>query len=399
MTASRRDPEVARWLRVPIWWLLGITALGLVLLVEPVLDLRHQAHIQRVGVPVSGTILGSWDGGRRVPVSFSPPGGGDQVTATAWGPGDADQAIGPVRLQVDPDDAAQARLAGPLPTHDLVETAILLACVVAALAAWLVTRHRCVRRSERLAASDHPAYRMVGVPVPGRFARRRWRLHLYPLDVAPGAAPVCTVPVIGSTTSTTRRLVEVKGEPRPGGSVVAIDPHLGRIWWPAGRVLVTGRTPLPEPDAAATGLDGGSRWWLLGVGVLLIVYSFAFAEDPRSLEERSETTTATVIEGHGAGVQPTPVRYVVDRTTHGSSPSLAGPQRAGDRVVLAYDPEAPSRTWQPGTDAELPGSVPPGGLLALYLGIVCIGLGVVFARPPTPDRWGDGRGRWAQPLR
>ncbi|MGN6695147.1 MAG: hypothetical protein ACTHN0_13310, partial [Aquihabitans sp.] len=91
--------------------------------------------------------------------------------------------------------------------------------------------------------------------------------------------------------------------------------------------------------------------------------------------------------------------FEVDGVRHESSLDLAGPQEAGDQIVLAYDPESPTRTWQPGTDEEIPGSAPPGDLLAFYLGILCIGLGVVFARPALPDRWSSGRGGGLLPLR
>ncbi len=251
MSALPRDPEVVRWLRRPIWWLLGIGALALLFLVEPVLDLRTDARIRDVGVPVEGTILGSWDGGRRVPVTFTPPGGGERVTATAWGAADATAAVGPIDLQVDPHDLQQVRIAGPLEVSDVLDGVALFGTILVALLLWLVARRRCVRRSERLASADQPAYRMVGVPVPGRFARSRWRLHLYPLDVPPGTPPVCSLPIIGESATTHRRLVDVKGEPRPGGTAVVLEPETGRIWWPAGQ------TPMP---VATAGGSSRSAW-------------------------------------------------------------------------------------------------------------------------------------------
>lgn len=395
-----------------MWWLLGVGALTLLFLIEPILDLRTEARIRDTGVPVEGTVLGSWDGGRRVPVSFTPPGGGDQVTATAWGPIDSSAAIGPVDLQVDPRDLQQVRVAGPLETIDVLEGAALFGTVIVALLLWLLARHRCQRRSERLAAAEQPAYRMVGVPVPGRVARSRWRLHLYPLDVGSGAVPVCTIPIIGEAGSTHRRLVDVKGEPRPGGAAVVLEPEADRIWWPAGRALVTGRTPLPEPGRAAADIHrGGNRWWILALGIVFVVYAMVGGEDPISMEERGQTVEAKVVDGHGRGVQPTPVRYHVEGRTYRSEPPLAGPQRTGDRVVLAYDPDSPGRTWQPGTDEELPGTAPPADDLALFAGLVLIACGVVVARPATGaawrrDRWAawpglrfDGRGGGPQPLR
>lgn len=381
MTARPRDLEVVRWLRRPLWWLLAVTVIGLLYVAEPFLDHRTETRIDQVGVPVEGTVLGSWDGGRRVPVTFEPPGGGEPVTTSAWAPDDADLRVGPVDLLVDPEDPTQARVAGPVPFTDVSDQLTFFGPMLLGLGIWLVTRHRCVRRSERLAASEQPAYLMVGVPVPGRFARRRWRLHLYPLDVAPGAAPTCTVPVVGDDPLTVRRLVEVKGEPRPGGALVAIEQDTERIWWPAGRALLTGRAPLPEPRERVSDVRSERpRWWLLGLGALLIIYTFFAAEDPTSLEDRSETVTVTVVEGHGKEAAPTRVRYRVDGKAYESTPTLAGPQHRGDTFVLRYDPTSPTRTWQPGTDEELPGTTPPLDDLAFALGVLLVGLGVVYAR-------------------
>jgi len=399
LTAPPRDPEVVRWLRRPLWWLLGVAVLSTLWVVQPVIDLITEARIERDGVPVAGTILGSWDGGQRVPVSFTPPAGGEPVTAVAWGPVDHERPIGPIDLQVDPDDPSRVRVAGSLAVWPVVEALTLFVPILLALLIWLVTRHRCVRRSERLAAADLPAYRMVGVPVPGRFARRRWRMHLYPLDVGAGTSPVCTVPVIGWSDSTASRTVEVKGEPRPGGAVVISDRALDRIWWPAGRSLVTGQTPLPEPGAPAADLGGRTRWWLVVLGGFLIAYALAGGPGSQALEEQAGSTTATVVEGHGTGVEPTPVRYRVDGQDHEASPSLAGPQAAGDHVTLAYDPESPDHVWQAGTHEEIPGAQAPDSVLALFLGGVLLALGIVLAPPPMPERRPGERGGGLLPLR
>ncbi len=145
--------------------------------------------------------------------------------------------------------------------------------------------------------------------------------------------------------------------------------------------------------------------------MVLVIYSMVGGEDPISMEDRSQHVTATVVTGHPSGVEPTAVRYRVDGRSYRSSPRLAGPQRSGDRVVLAYDPEAPARTWQPGTDEELPDTAAPAADLALFLGLVLMAVGAVVARPATRRSWSagrpapwsglrfDGRGGGPQPLR
>lgn len=399
MTAPPRDRAVARWLRRPLWWLLGFPLLAFFNFGQPLIDLATEARIQRVGTAVPGSISGSWDGGQRVPVSFTPPGGGDPVSALAWGPVDTDRAIGPVELQVDPGDPSQVRLAGPLVSDDAVEVLILMACIEAALALWWWSCRRTVRRGEQLAGSDQPSYRMVGVPTPGRFARGRWRLQLYPLDVPPGTEPVCTVPVIGRGDATTSRIVEVKGEPRAGGFVVAVDRQDDRIWWPSGRVLTRGRAPLPAPDRPSASLEPRRyRWLLLALGVALVVYSQAAAFRSALLVEDAPTVRATVLDGHGDRVEETTVRYWVDGTAYESSLDLAGPQRAGNGVEIAYDPGDPRMIWQDGT-AEPVGSSLPGAALAFFLGLALIALGVVFGQPAVAPRAAGGRGGGLMALR
>lgn len=340
------------------------------------------------GEPVDGAILGSWDGGIDVPVRYAPADGGPAVVAIARTVPGSDHRVGPVELTVDPGHPTDAHLAGYDPWQLLTGPLTAYGPAVLALLIWWWTRHRRMRRSEALAASDVPSFRMVGLPRPGRVSPRRWRMHLYPLDAPVGAAPVCSVAVIDGADDQRPRTIEVKGQPRPGGEVVLWEPEAGRVWWPAGRVLLTGTRKLPvRGPHPETPPYSPWRWVVPIVAGIVMVATLESGENRDLLIDRSEVVTVTVVKGHDDARGPTVVSYrTADEVPRQATVELAGPQREGDRYRLRVDPDHPDRLWQPRTSEDLPGSEGPGAEALATLALVVLIVGIVMVRRPRPQR-------------
>ena len=385
MRTGRRDPAVRRWLRRPAWWLAASFLIALVLFGADLFAFPNQQRAAR-GAVVEGWILGSWDGGIDVPVAYTQPGGGETVIAIARTTAPSDERVGPVEVRVDPQHPNDAHLGGFDQSQLLIAPLTALGPAVAAILLWWWTRRRRVRRSEALAVADVPSFRMSGLPRPGTVSPRRWRMHLYPLDAPPGADPVCSVAMIDGDDDLRPRLVEVKGQPRPGGEVVVWEPASNRVWWPAGRVLLTGRRKLatagPYPVRPT---HSPWRWIVPVVGFVVMVGALESGENRDLQLERSEVVAVTVVSGHGEATGPTVVSYrTVDGTDREATVVLAGPQRVGDRYRLRVDPDYPDRLWQPRTAEQLPGSEGPLVELIGTLALVVLIVGIIMVRRPRP---------------
>ncbi|WP_426573663.1 hypothetical protein [Aquihabitans sp. McL0605] len=390
MRPGRRDQAVRRWLRRPLWWLGASVLIVAALFGSDLVAFPRQQRAAH-GQVVEGRILGSWDGGTDVPVAYT-SNGGDEVTATARTTDGSDERVGPVRISVDPDHPTDAHLQGFDQSQLWVGSLTLLGPAVAAILLWWWTRRRRVRRSEALAASDVPSFRMIGVPRPGRVSPRRWRMGLYPLDAPVGAAPVCSVAMIDGDDDIRPRMVEVKGQPRPGGEVVVWEPATDRVWWPAARVLLSGTRKLPEraPQAQAPTYSAW-RWAVPIVAAVVMIAAFESGESPEALKARSEVVLVTVVTGHGAETGPTLVSYrLADGSAHRTTVALAGPQRTGDRYRLRADPEHPDRLWQPGTSESLPGAGGSASETVGTLALLVLVLGIVVVRRPRPRQLPTG---------
>jgi len=374
---------------LPLWWLLAVTVLGALIIGDGVASAWRERALERNGREVDGQVVGSWDGGDQVPVAYA-AGGGDQVRALAWAAQPDQVSVGPARLVVDPNDAHRARLAeGPI-DWGWVEPLTFFGPLIVALALWWWTRRRRWRLSVALAASTQPSYRMLAVARPSRFARRRWLLDLYGIDATVGSDPSCTVAVIGGSGPTMPHPVDVKGRPVPGGEVVAARTDRSRVWWPAGRALVVGGRSFPEPGTTTMPAPRRWwRWWMVALGVVVLLAYFASGESRDTIQQRSKLVTVTVARGRSEGVGPVVVTYAFDGAPRSTSVDLAGPQRRGASFAMRVDADHPERLWQPGTDEDLPGQQPVSDWF-LAGGIVLVAVGIMVAHEPSESPGGRG---------
>ena len=400
MSPAQADPAVRWWLRRPLIWLAGSVLILFAFAGTDLTTFPHQRWAA-AGDRFEGRILGSWDGGVDVPVAYTPSDGGEQVIAIARTDVGSTERVGPVVIHVDPDHPTDAHLAGYDEWQLLIGPLTAYVPLVGAFVLWWWSRRRRMRRSEALASAPAPSFRMVGVPRPGHVSPRRWRMHLYPLDAAVGASPVCTVALIDGADDVRPRTVEVKGQPRPGGEVVVWEPETGKIWWPSGRVLLTGSRKLPErspyPEAAPW-----SRWrWVVPVvAAIVMIAAMESGENRDLLLERSQVVAVTVVRGHVQATGPTVVSYrTADGVEREATVRLAGPQANGDRYRLRVDPDHPDRLWQPRTAEPLPGSESSGTVLIGVLAMLVLAIGIVMVRRPRPRSHELGRGGIVQPLR
>ncbi len=221
------------------------------------------------------------------------------------------------------------------------------------------------RRTARLVRADTPAFSMVGVL--GRrsgLGRTGAVLHLYALDAAPGAEPVCTVPVanVGPVGYGVPFLVEVKGSPRPRGRVVARAGEV--VLWPTRAAIGRAGPPrplgpaieVPEPETverplrpwdtggAVQGAISRAAAPMLAAAVLLVVVAVATLRNESSTQRFTESAepviaevvahvdSDVVMEVH-AGQQD---RWVVRAHARGDYP-------IGTRLIALVDPSGGTR--------------------------------------------------------
>ncbi|MGH9178045.1 MAG: hypothetical protein ACRD0N_05770, partial [Acidimicrobiales bacterium] len=235
MTGRERPPAVTRFRNSTLWLPVAVLAgVGWAFVIEDLPASRPARLDPAEEVALDGRVLGRAPGDS-VEVGYFHPTTEQEVEAEVhvWDGDLVPERGGTLRLIVRRDDPLSAAAAGdamPL-TANLGGYAILVAgaCLPAAM------RRFFVWRTERLAGAEAPSFAMAATLTPHR-RRFRCDLHLYPLDAAEQAPPVCTVAVL--TTGQARIgsqvfPVEVKGSPRPLGRVVARSG--AAILWPAGR--------------------------------------------------------------------------------------------------------------------------------------------------------------------
>ena len=247
MSDGRPAPVVAALRRPWAWLLVVLVLLGLDLgwsLRSARADERRRAR----SVDVQGVLLERRTEDGEAKIRFVHPATEQELTLT-MPVADLERlptAPGPVTLDADPDDPENVRLDGEVASA----TANLgwnLPYLVVPLAVW-ARRRRGVRRIERLMAGPGPSFARLAAIAPAGWRGRRVELHLWPLDAAAGAQSLCRVallatdhlPVGGAVFD-----VEVKGRPRPFGTLVARSAATGGVLWPAGAGLP--RRPRPRP--------------------------------------------------------------------------------------------------------------------------------------------------------
>ena len=251
-------------------------------------------------------------------------------------------------------------------------------------ALWLAARHRRVRRTRLLMASDEPAYRLKAVALPGRLFVRRWRLALFEVDARPGDRAVCVVRVIDPPVRSGVGTVEVKGRPRPGGEVVAREPD-SEIWWPAGRSMVGARAvlegePIGSPVWPASTFERPSRsvpatvWVVVAVAVALFVAAVSGVDRASDVEARAQVVTALVEDGVESSGRVT-VRYQWAGEQRTAQVVVDRPAEAGSSVELNVDPEEPANVWVVGGDVVV-ADEPLWASTALIMAFVLAGVAV-----------------------
>lgn len=370
MSRAGRPAVVRRWARRPLWWAAAATALSCVLFVADVNAARSSDRTYDDGYRVGGEVTSGWDGGRDVFVIYRHPATGELVDAATyvWDDSRLPTGPGPVALEVSRSDPKDVALAG----DRFPATANLANYVPLALFpffVWLIRRWT-LRRTERLMASEAPAFLMQANASPPSWWGRRWHLRLYALDSGPAGRCVCTVPLVAAPSQVATFPVEVKGAPRPYARVVARCPE-GEVLWPSGRALRSHGRPAAAiarlvPTAAST---AASRLALGGVALLvggvIAVDLGTYADDVR---ERQEVVTAVVtgIGGKTEGRVKVSVAYGWAGSRYSGTVTEASAPGEGSSLRVRVDPRSPRRVWStsqdhpPGTNE---GEV--GGLLIL----------------------------------
>lgn len=373
MNRADRPPAVRHWLRRPLVYL--VAALGLAAWLT-FIDARDRQGEQRAfsdGLRAVAQADVDWDGGQAIDLTYRHPSGQLMRASTYVSRRELLPSRGePFEVVVSRRDPTDVRIVGDRwePTNPLQ----YLLFAVPPLGLW-VSRRRSLRHAAQAASSDGPAFQMRAVPASPGWWSGRWRLHLYPLDAAPGALPACTVPLIGQPSSLGERMVEVKGTPRPWGRVVVRDQATEEVLWPSGRCLRThgwGRRSL-EPGRVVP-LPAAARW--LPVAGLVIVtiggVIDVFVDDSVDVEDRSYRMPATVVgradtaDGPEATVHLEWLGEPIAATVHPPDEP-----REGDRIDVFLDPAHPERVWASGEYA--PGGDLVGGFYGIGMLLVVIG--------------------------
>ena len=279
MTAGALPAPVRRFLRRPLWWAgVALLAAAVGLAVDVEAAARERAARHRF-LAVDGAVGERYRRGPDVPVAYDNPVTGQrlEVTTRVWDEGLWPPGPGaPVALRVDPGNPEHVFVAG-----DRYPTAAnlwwYLPPVGLPLLAW-AGRRWSLRRARRLLEVPAPSFAMTGAIGPAAGGGRRCHLDVYPLDAAPGAPPLCSLPVLttGGAPLGPPFPVEVKGGPRPLGRLVARTGD--GLLWPAGRAALTASAPRPptppvapliappapgpmaDPPGAAPPAETGSGW-------------------------------------------------------------------------------------------------------------------------------------------
>ncbi len=364
MRRRQRPPSVVRYLRSSLGLPLATFLLLAFFVQEDFRYLRDDAVVDPAEeVRATGRVVRDEDG--LLAVRYRHPVTTQVVTAHLHPVAVPPPEVGAsVRVVAERSDPLFVALEDDRPTLAYNLTVYLALALAGALP--LVLRRLNVRRVERLVAAAEPAFSMLGTLSRPRFRRRRSELHLYALDAAAGAGPVCSVPVLstGQAPFGVTFPVEVKGRPRPLGCVVARTTTA--VLWPAGQARVRADHGRPvrgpvfvRPLRATVGPPGpwpsaGARLGVLGVrfaAVLVATVLFtvvaaitvAGAEAARRLERSGVATVGEVVDHEGDDTVVV-LRYGDEPGAVTRAPAdFASWYPRGIRFPIRVDPDDPTR--------------------------------------------------------
>jgi hypothetical protein len=328
------------------------------------------------GLRVSGVPVPEWDGDADLDVVYEHPSGQVIRASTyVWNAELLGSPNEPVDLEVSTTDPTRVRVAGDefQPSNPL-QYLLFAAPFVLGWGA----RRWSLAQSERLASSDAVSYQMRAVASSPGFWSWRWRIHLYALDSAPGALPICTAPLVEAPVTAVDQTVEVKGPPRPWGRVMIRDQGTGEVLWPSGRCLRThgwGRRSLEPGHPTRPGRAGRV---LAGLGVVLFAAGAVVdnrTQDSLDSGRRKYSIDATVVslspaDDRGSDGSPTIVEVEWLGSTRAHRVSSSDAVVPGETIPVFIDPAMPDRVWAPGQD-------PPGG--NVVGGIYAVGMLAVLS--------------------
>lgn len=370
MTRQPHPAPVLRYLRRPLWWVLGVAAFVL---------LQFGAHARAVASDASAFADAAVVPAVAAPVdpdsgvidlTYQQP-SGERTAVAVYAPSfDERTVVGPVDIEVSRSDPRAVRLLTDERGY-FDEMPYLLVLLLVPVASY-VMRRRHISRLDALVRADQASYAMVAAVVaPGRL-HPRWQLCLYPVDARPGSRPVCAVELVWLPLLPDGAFpVEVKGEPRPFG-IVALRAG-DELLWPRGRALgyatkhprPNGLGPFPtEPSAngrAGSGDGAPARPSLWPARALRIAFLVALAaylwlvqdmswRDEQALE-RSQPATATVVAVGDSPSTNFELSVQYDRDGRRESATLlaqSGPPHAGEQVRIRYDVTDPGTVWEAG---------------------------------------------------
>ncbi len=362
-------------------------------------------------------------GGVVVPIEYRHPVTRQRITldVNTFGAGAGLRTGDTVALDVDRDDPDRVAIAGDRPpTVDVRALVLVLAVPLAALA----LRWWSVDRTARLVRSPATTFAMLGAVAPARWLHRRPMLHLYSLDAAAGASPLCAVPLLttaGCPLAGPAFAVQVKGVPRPLGRVAARIGSGDDVLWPAARSGLAGSWPRPArvvdplppvrvdrgalpPGVVAGRLRLRSSWPVaVGPYALLLAGAVAFgafvtgatlvsAADARQADVGRVDGVGEVVDRRGD--QGVAVRYPYegrDRTAT-AEVALSDDYTVGRRYPVRIDPDRPADVRMSREAYDRVDPIAAGWLPAVAAAVVFGGVAVTWRRSRAVAR----RGPWAQ---
>ncbi|MBW3615679.1 MAG: hypothetical protein KY439_10285 [Actinobacteria bacterium] len=393
MTRRERPPAVTRHCNSTLWLPLATVAFfGWFFVTEDVPAAKPERLDAAEEVAVDGLVVATKPGGA-VEFRYLHPATDQTVTTEVyvWDRDLVPERGGRVRLLARRDDPLAAVAEGdvmPLHTNLVVYGAWLVGALLPPL-----MRRFAIRRTERLVAAPVPSFSMVAAVAPRPGRRFRCDLHLYPLDATEGAPPLCSVPILvtGQARLGTQVFpVEVKGSPRPLGSVVARRGEL--LLWPAGRAGRRAEHPRPGgpprpvqqlPAASATGGHAGppglvtiGREAALLVAALVLLAFVVAVTAATAAEERQAFSGAAVVLGEVVDHEGTDDVVVLRYGREGESRTTRAPAdfasdyRKGIRYPARLHPTDPARARLVAEPYDPVEPVVWGALPAMILGVV-----------------------------
>jgi hypothetical protein len=288
----------------------------------------------------------------------------------------------------------------------------------------LALRWWSVHRTARLVRSPETTFAMIGAVAPARRLHRRPMLHLYPLDAAAGAPPLCAVPLLttaGCPVAGPAFPVQVKGVPRPLGRIVARIGDGDDVLWPTARAGLSGSwrrpariadpmAPVPVdraalPDGVVAGrlrirsstlVALGPYALILGAavafGLLVTGVTLVSAADARRADEGRVDGVGEVVDRKGdSGVE---VRFTFEGEEHTATAQVLLPSdyTVGRRYPVRIDPDHPTDVRMSRETYDRVEPIVAGWLPAVVAAVVFAVVATTWLRSRAAVR----RGPWAR---